>query len=218
MQVAQINPDGSVIKTHKAHWVTIGEGVNAVRQPPAIFKLWSDDELNAIGYAKFTEDNVPSDKRSTGTEDTFKDGKVHRTHTTRDHVPPPDPLPTIEDPDNPAYTEEVPAVTEFVPAVTEEIPAEMSEDGKTEVRRAYTKEVTPPTTREVSPAKTIEHPAKVIANPTYKYADLRLRDYEHTPNDMIIALWEKVMEGNEGGAASIETKRQAVKTKYPKGS
>jgi len=177
-KVAKINDDGTVITVHNPRPVTDD---NDIQHPRNIFTLWSDEELNAIGYARFDEENVPSDKRSTGTTDTFADGKVFRSHTTIDYVPPPpppNPEPTIEDPDTPAYTEDVPAVREDVPAV-------MSEDGE-EV-------VTPATTREVTPATTIDHSAGRIPNPAYDYVELRLRDYPAL-DDLIVALWERVVE------------------------
>ena len=196
-KVAKINDDGTVIATHNPRPVTDDAGI---QYPRNIFQLWTDEELNAIGYARFDEENVPSNKRSTGTTDTFADGRVFRSHTTRDYVPPGDPDPTIEDPDNPAYTEDVPAVMEDVPAV-------MSEDGE-EV-------VTPATTREVTPARTVDHPAGTLPNPEYDYVSLRLRDYPAV-NDLIIALWEKVVEDRPDTATALEVERQAVKAKFPK--
>lgn len=200
MKVAKINDDGTVIAVHNPRPVTDDAGV---QYPRNIFTLWTDEELNAIGYARFDEENVPSDKRSTRTTDTFADGRVFRSHTTKDFVPPPpppDPEPTIEDPDTPAYTEEIAAVMEDVPAV-------MSEDGE-EV-------VTPATTREVTPARTVDHPAGTLPNPEYDYVSLRLRDYPDV-NDLIIALWEKVVEDRPDAATALETDRQAVKAKFPK--
>ena len=200
MKVAKINDDGTVIATHNPRPVTDDNGI---QYPRNIFQLWTDEELNAIGYARFDEENVPSDKRSTGTTDTFSNGKVFRSHTTRDYVPPPpppDPEPTIEDPDNPAYTEDVPAVMEDVPAV-------MSEDGK-EV-------VTPATTREVTPATTIDHPAGTLPNPDYDYVALRLRDYPAL-DDLIVAIWEKVVEDRPEAATEVQTAREVVKARFPK--
>jgi hypothetical protein len=196
-QVAKINDDGTVIATHNPRPITDDNGI---QYPRNIFQLWTDEELNAIGYARFDEENVPSNKRSTGTTDTFANGKVFRSHTTRDYVPPGDPEPTIEDPDNPAYTEDVPAVMEDVPAV-------MSEDGE-EV-------VTPATTREVTPARTVDHAAGTLPNPEYDYVSLRLRDYPNV-NDLIIALWEKTVEDRPDAAVALEKDRQAVKAKFPK--
>ena len=213
--VAKIKTDGTVIATHKPRPVTDDNGV---QYPRNIFTLWTDEELNAIGYARFDEQHVPSDKRSTGTTDTFKNGRVFRSHTTKDFVPPPpppDPEPTIEDPDNPAYTEEVPAVTEDVPAVTEDVPAVMSEDGKEVITPATTREVTPATTREVTPATTIDHPAGRIPNPEYDYVGLRLRDYP-VLDDLIVALWEHVIEERPEAAAEVQTVRESVKAKFPK--
>ena len=211
-KVAKINDDGTVIATHNPRPVTDDAGI---QYPRNIFQLWTDEELNAIGYARFDEENVPSNKRSTGTTDTFADGRVFRSHTTRDYVPPGDPDPTIEDPDNPAYTEDVPAVMEDVPAVMEDVPAVMSEDGEEVVTPATTREVTPATTREVTPARTVDHPAGTLPNPEYDYVSLRLRDYPAV-NDLIIALWEKVVEDRPDTATALEVERQAVKAKFPK--
>jgi len=215
MKVAKINDDGTVIAVHNHRPVTDDDGT---QHPRNIFTLWTDEELNAIGYARFDEENIPSDKRSTGTTDTFEGGRVFRSHTTKDYIPPPpppDPEPTIEDPDNPAYTEDVPAVTEEVPAVTEDVPAVMSEDGKEVITPATTREVTPATTREVTPATTIDHPAGRIPNPEYNYVDLRLRDYP-VLDDLIVALWEHVIEERPEAAAEVQTAREAVKARFPK--
>jgi len=199
-KAAKINEDGTVITVHNYRPVTDDNGI---QHPRNIFQLWTDEELNAIGYAKFDEENVSSDKRSTGTTDSFADGRVFRTHTTIDYVPappPPDPEPTIEDPDNPAYTEDVPAVMEDVPAV-------MSEDGE-EV-------ITPATTREVTPATTIDHPAGTLPNPEYDYVSLRERDYPSL-DDLIVALWEQVVEDRSEVADEVQTAREVVKAKFPK--
>ena len=94
-KAAKINEDGTVITVHNYRPVTDDNGI---QHPRNIFQLWTDEELNAIGYARFDEENVSSDKRSTGTTDSFVDGRVLRTHTTIDYVappPPPDPEPTI---------------------------------------------------------------------------------------------------------------------------
>jgi len=211
-KVAKINADGTVIATHNPRPVTDDNGI---QHPRNIFTLWSDEELNAIGYARFDEENVPSDKRSTGTTDTFANGKVFRSHTTRDYIPPGDPEPTIKDPDNPAYTEDVPAVMEDVPAVTEDVPAVMSEDGEEVITPATTREVTPATTREVTPATTIDHPAGRIPNPEYDYVALRLRDYPAL-DDLIVALWEQVVEDRPEAAAEVQTARETVKVRFPK--
>jgi len=199
-KAAKINEDGTVITVHNYRPVTDDNGI---QHPRNIFQLWTDEELNAIGYARFDEENVSSDKRSTGTTDSFAGGRVFRTHTTIDYVappPPPDPVPTIEDPDNPAYTEDVPAVMEDVPAV-------MSEDGE-EI-------VTPATTREVTPATTIDHPAGTLPNPDYDYVALRERDYPSL-DDLIVALWEQVVEDRPEVADEMQTAREVVKERFPK--
>lgn len=51
--------------------------------PRTIWKLWTTAELNALGYAPFTEKNFDQvNYRSTGTTDMYADGEVTRTHTT----------------------------------------------------------------------------------------------------------------------------------------
>ncbi len=192
-KAAQITPDGAVITVHNYKPVNVGDGDEMIQYPKSIWTLWTDTELNAIGYAKFTEDAVPRDKRSTGTIDTFSNGRVHRSHTLVDYVRPPvvDPTPMI--PDQDAWTEEVPAV--------------MGDDPDN-----------PGTEIELTPATIIEHPATTKPNPEYDYVSLRQRDYEHTADEMIIALWEQVVEGRPEAAAVIETKRKVLKLKHPKGN
>ena len=214
-KAAKINEDGTVITVHNYRPVTDDNGI---QHPRNIFQLWTDEELNAIGYARFDEENVSSAKRSTGTTDTFAAGRVLRTHTTIDYVappPPPDPVPTIEDPDNPAYTEDVPAVMEDVPAVMEDVPAVMSEDGEEIITPATTREVTPATTREVTPATTIDHPVGTLPNPEYDYVSLRQRDYPSL-DDLIVALWEQVVEDRPEVADEVQTAREVVKARFPK--
>ncbi len=199
-KAAKITEDGTVIAVHNYRPVTDDNGI---QHPRNIFQLWTDEELNAIGYARFDEENISSDKRSTGTKDTFVDGRVFRSHTTIDYVPPPpapDPEPTIEDPDNPAYTEDVPAVMEDVPAV-------MSEDGEEVITLA--------TTREVTPATTIDHPAGTLPNPEYDYVTLRQRNYPSL-DDLIVALWEQVVEDRPEAADEVQTAREVVKARFPK--
>ena len=47
------------------------------------------------------------------------------------------------------------------------------------------------------------------------YARNRQKDYPST-DDLIVALWEKVMEGRSESADALEVKRQQVKTANPK--
>ena len=47
---------------------------------------------------------------------------------------------------------------------------------------------------------------------------LRQRGYQTagvTTDDLVVALWEKVIEGRDGGTAAIQTKRARVKTENP---
>jgi len=48
------------------------------------------------------------------------------------------------------------------------------------------------------------------------YARNRQAEYPSI-NDLIVALWENVVEERASAVVSLEAKRQAVKTKYPKG-
>lgn len=48
-----------------------------------------------------------------------------------------------------------------------------------------------------------------------EYQRKRLEEYPNT-NDLIVALWEKVVEGRSESADALEVKRQEVKTAHPK--
>ena len=48
-----------------------------------------------------------------------------------------------------------------------------------------------------------------------QYQRDRLQGYPNT-NDLIVALWEKVIEGRSESADALEVKRQEVKTAHPK--
>jgi hypothetical protein len=159
-RVAKIESDGTVISFQNDNKGMTDD--NGVQYPRNIWQVWSDDELNAIGYARFEEQRIPDDKRSTGSTDTFADGRVTRTHTTKDYVPPPPPpdkTPTIEDPDD---------------------------------------------------------ESKTIPNPEYDHGYERQKLYPST-DDLIVALWEKVVEERPEAAAALEESRQAIKTRFPKG-
>ena len=49
-----------------------------------------------------------------------------------------------------------------------------------------------------------------------EYARNRQAEYPSI-NELIVALWENVVEERASAVVSLEAKRQAVKTKYPKG-
>ena len=51
---------------------------------------------------------------------------------------------------------------------------------------------------------------------TQEYARNRQAEYPSI-NELIVALWENVVEERASAVVSLEAKRQAVKTKYPKG-
>ena len=145
-KAAKITEDGTVITVHNYRPVTDDNGI---QHPRNIFQLWTDEELNAIGYARFDEENVSSDKRSTGTTDSFVDGRVFRTHTTIDYVSP-----------------------------------------------------APP-------------PDKQPGDEFYDHANERAKVYPAL-NDLIVALWERVVEDRPEAAVALEVERQAVKTRFPK--
>lgn len=70
---------------------------------------------------------------------------------------------------------------------------------------------TPPT-EEVIQAKLAELQAEYDAQ---AYARNRQQNYPNT-DDLIVALWEKVMEGRGESADALEVKRQEIKTANPK--
>ena len=51
---------------------------------------------------------------------------------------------------------------------------------------------------------------------TRPYEQKRQEEYPSI-NELIVALWENVVEERASAVVSLEAKRQAVKTKYPKG-
>ncbi len=51
--------------------------------------------------------------------------------------------------------------------------------------------------------------------PVPTYADLRRAEYPST-DELVVALWEKVIEGRTENALALQAKREAVKIKYPK--
>ncbi len=134
MKIAELNSDNTVKRVFNAKAVNVGDGDALIHYPKSIFTLWSDAELNAIGFAKFDEEHVPSNHRITGTTDTFIDGCILRTHTSEPRPEPTDPEPYL-------------IITE---AYTEEVPAVMSEDGLTEITPATT--IEHPAVTEPNPA------------------------------------------------------------------
>ena len=59
----------------------------------------------------------------------------------------------------------------------------------------------------------VARPVEPSPEPTYD--QLRKNEYPSI-NDLIVALWENVVEERASAVVSLEAKRQAVKTKYPK--
>ena len=70
---------------------------------------------------------------------------------------------------------------------------------------------TPPTEEQIQ-AKLTELQSAFDAQ---AYARTRQQNYPNT-DDLIVALWEKVMEGRSESADALEVKRQEVKTAHPK--
>lgn len=72
----------------------------------------------------------------------------------------------------------------------------------------------PPGTRYVldpqSPRRAIPAPPPV---PTY--AELRAREYPPT-DALVVALWERFIEGRPEASEALEAQRQAIKAKHPK--
>lgn len=66
--------------------------------------------------------------------------------------------------------------------------------------------------KEVLNAKVAEMQS---AEDATQYQRDRLQEYP-TTNDLIVALWEKVVEGRSESADALEVKRQQVKTAHPK--
>lgn len=71
-------------------------GPDGVQHPASIFRLWRDDQLNAIGYARMSEDRkAPDGKMLDAFSDEMVDGVVVRTWTFKDkpvrEPSPPDP-------------------------------------------------------------------------------------------------------------------------------
>jgi len=59
----------------------------------------------------------------------------------------------------------------------------------------------------------VARPVEPSPEPTYD--QLRRNEYPSI-NDLIVALWENVVEERASAVVSLESKRQAVKSKYPK--
>ena len=55
----------------------------------------------------------------------------------------------------------------------------------------------------------------ILHEPDDEYAQQRIAEYPSI-DELIVALWENVVEERTASVISLETKRQAVKTKYPK--
>ena len=72
-------------------------------------------------------------------------------------------------------------------------------------------EVSQPTEEEIQ-AKLAELQADYDSK---QYQRDRLQEYPDT-NDLLVALWEKVVEGRSESADALEVKRQEVKTAHPK--
>jgi len=99
MNIVKITPEGIVLSGFTAKAVNVGTGDDMIQYPRGIFvgnSKWTDAELNVIGFARFEEIRFGTDKRSTGSTDTFEAGRVTRTHTLVDYVAPvvPDATPT----------------------------------------------------------------------------------------------------------------------------
>jgi hypothetical protein len=68
-----------------------------------------------------------------------------------------------------------------------------------------------PTTADIEAAHTVWQAAHDAA----EYARKRLEEYPSV-DELVVALWEGVVEERMAAVTKLEGKRQAVKTKYPK--
>lgn len=62
-----------------------------------------------------------------------------------------------------------------------------------------------------------ENPRRAIVAPppAPTYADLRAREYPPT-DALVVALWERFIEGRPEASEALEAQRQAIKAKHPK--
>jgi len=95
---------------------------------------------------------------------------------------------------------------------TPEVDFSLEDDGSGVVIKRWSSASPQPTESEIEAAH-VEWKAKWDAQ---EYARNRQAEYPSI-NDLIVALWENVVEERASAVVSLEAKRQAVKTKYPKG-
>lgn len=72
-------------------------------------------------------------------------------------------------------------------------------------------------TEELAIQKYNEIKYREVNPPPPSYTELRRAEYP-SADELIVALWEKVVEGRPEAAADLQTKREAIKAKYPKPS
>lgn len=58
-------------------------------------------------------------------------------------------------------------------------------------------------------------PLPKLGEPGYDHASFRFNEYP-PESELLIALWENVVEGRPEASQALEVKRQAIKAKYPK--
>lgn len=59
--------------------------------------------------------------------------------------------------------------------------------------------------------------AQIVAahDPTPPYDELRRKEYP-TTDELIVALWERIVEGRNEASDTLQAKREVIKAKYPK--
>ncbi len=62
--------------------------------------------------------------------------------------------------------------------------------------------------------KEIDHKIEVLERAKQLYKELRKAEYPST-EDLVVALWEKVAENNPTPFDDLQSKRVAIKAKYP---
>jgi len=95
---------------------------------------------------------------------------------------------------------------------TPEVDFSLEDDGSGVVIKKWLSASPQPTESEIEAA----HAEWQTEYDSQEYARNRQAEYPSI-DELIVALWENVVEERASAVVSLEAKRQAVKTKYPKG-
>ena len=94
---------------------------------------------------------------------------------------------------------------------TPEVDYSLQDDGNGVYLKEWLSSSDRPTTADIESA----HAEWQAEHDAQEYARKRLEEYPSI-NSLVVALWEGVVEERMAAITSLEGKRQAVKTKYPK--